>query len=117
MATPNPYKPSELPAEAAPLPAGTLTLGRALGFVLLTMTLFSVLGAVVGTLVGVVIPQYYAQLFGLAADETAIAAGAVLGLMQGGGAGIAIGVLLSGIVAWLQARLRMSEALKASRER
>jgi hypothetical protein len=108
MSQPNPYQPSELPAEGPRFPPGTLTLGKALGFVLLTMTIFATLGALLGLIIGVVMPQYYTRLFGLSGDGEGMAAGVLLGLMQGGGVGIAVGVLLSAIIAWIQVRMRGS---------
>jgi hypothetical protein len=112
MTAPNPYTPSTLPAECPQFPAGTLTLGKALGFVLLTMLAFATLGALLGLVVGLVMPQYYSRLFSLPDDGYAIVAGCLLGLMQGGGTGIAVGVLLAAIVAWLQVRMRLIAALK-----
>jgi hypothetical protein len=104
----NPYQSSELPAGAPRFPPGTLTLGKALGFVLLTMTIFATFGALLGLIIGVVMPQYYTRLFGLSGDGEGMAAGVVLGLMQGGGVGITVGVLLSAIIAWLQVRMHGS---------
>jgi hypothetical protein len=109
----NPYQASELPAEAAALPPGTLTLGKALRFVLLTMTIFATLGALLGLIIALVMPQYYTRLFNLTGGGEAVAAGVLLGLMQGGGIGIAVGVILSAIVGWVQLRgaRRVSEGL------
>jgi len=104
MTQPNPSQSSELPAEAPRLLPGMLTLSKALGFVLLTMTIFATLGALLGLTIALVMPQYYTRLFGLGSNGEAIAAGTVLGLMQGGGTGIAVGVVLSAIVGWLQLR-------------
>jgi hypothetical protein len=112
MTEPNPYKPSELPAEAPRFPPGTLTLGKALGFVLVTMVLFATLGALLGMVIGVIMPRYYTQLFSVP-DDMGIAAGSLLGLMQGGGVGIAVGVLLSAIIAWMQVRLQMVAGRKS----
>jgi hypothetical protein len=102
---PNPYQSSELAAEAPQLPPGILTVGRALRFVLLTMVLFAALGAIMGLTIGLVMPRYYVQLFGVS-DGMAPVAGALLGTTQGGGAGIAVGVLLAAIVAWVQLRVK-----------
>src|SRR5438045_1275136 len=102
MTAPNPYTSSDLPAEAPRFPPGTLTLGKALGFVLLMMLTFAILGALAGLAIGMVMPQYYGRLFSLPDDGSAIAAGCLLGLMQGGGTGIAVGVSLTAIIAWLQ---------------
>lgn len=104
MTQPNPYQSSDLPAESRQLPPGILTLSKALGFVLLTMVLFAVLGALLGLIIAVVMPQYYTRLFGLGGGGEAMLAGVLLGLMQGGGVGIAVGVVLSAIVGWLQLR-------------
>ena len=106
MTQPNPYQSSELPAEARQLPPGILTLGRALRFVLVTMVLFAVLGATLWMTIGVVMPHYYMRLFGLVTSREAVLAGVLLGTMQGGGTGIAVGVILSVIVGWLQLRAR-----------
>jgi hypothetical protein len=65
-------------------------------------------------MIGAVLPQYYEQLFNLGGGQPAIAAGMVLGLMQGGGAGIAVGVVLTAIIAWLQVRLQRIAALRQS---
>src|SRR5690349_4431622 len=90
MTQPNPYQSSELPAEAPQLPPGMLTLSKALGFVLLTMTIFATLGALLGLIIAIVMPQYYTRLFGLGSAGEAVAAGLLLGLMQGGAVGIAV---------------------------
>ena len=113
MTDPNPYRSSDLPAEAPVVPPELLTVGRALRFVLLTMGLFAIVGALMGLTIGLAMPQYYTRLFGLGGGGEAILAGVVLGLMQGGGAGIAVGVVLSAIVGWLQLRAQSIAAMKA----
>lgn len=112
MSDPNPYRSPDLPAEAQALPPGLLTVGRALRFVLLTMVLFAGLGALLGATIAIVMPQYYKQLFGLVTQREAMLAGVLLGTMQGGGAGIAVGVLLSAIVGWLQTRAQVVAAMR-----
>jgi len=74
--------------------------------------LFAVIGALLGLMIGVVVPEYYQQLFDLTSSGRAVAAGMVLGFMQGGGAGIAIGIVLCAIIAWMQVRMQMAAAMR-----
>jgi hypothetical protein len=107
----NPYQAPTTTSPLAPLPPGTLTFAKALGYVLVSMALFAALGAAMGLIIGMVIPQYYVGAVG-AAPSQAVAAGFVLGVAQGGGLGVAVGVALVAIIAWLQSRIRMIDLLK-----
>jgi hypothetical protein len=111
MSSINPYQSPTVVEKTVRL-AGDLTLAKGLGFVLASMVLFAALGAALSLVVGGLSPQYYAQVFNIPPGPQSVVAGAMLGLIQGGGVGIAVGVALYGITAWLQVRLKTIAALR-----
>jgi hypothetical protein len=112
MSVVNPYE-SPTVVEKTVRTAGEPTLAKGVGFVLATMALFSAIGAALALAIAEIAPQYYAQVFNVPPGGQAIAAGVMLGLVQGGGTGIAVGVALFGITAWMHLRLKTIAALRS----
>lgn len=84
-----------------------MTLRKATLYVASLTVVAALLGCLVGIGIGTVAPEYYRFVFraGPDADFHPSAVGGVMGLLQGGGIGMTIGVLLVVIQYWYSLRL------------
>ena len=100
----NPYQP---PQTVAPRGDCDMTLREATLYVAGTTIVAAILGCLVGIGIGTVAPEYYRFVFraGSDADFHPAVIGGALGLLQGGGIGLAIGVLLVVVHYWYSLRV------------
>ena len=105
----NPYQPPQpIALEANSLREDSdLTLRKMTLHVAATTAVAAFIGCLAGMGIGSFAPEYYRIVFrpGPDADFHPAAVGGVLGLLQGGGIGLAIGVLLVVIHYWFTLRL------------
>ena len=105
----NPYHPSQPVASeaASPREDSDMTLRKATLYVAATSTLAALLGCSVGIGIGTFAPDYYRFVFRVEPDVDfhPAAVGGAMGFMQGGGVGLAIGVILVVIYCWYSLRL------------
>ena len=107
--SPNPYHPPQqvAPERASPREEPDLTLSKATLYVTATTTLAALIGCLVGIGIGTFAPDYYRFVFRVGPNDVfhPAAVGGAMGFMQGGGVGLALGVLLVVIYCWYSLRL------------
>jgi hypothetical protein len=84
-----------------------MSLGKATWYVAATTVASACVGCLIGAGIGAIAPEYYRFLFRAAPDSDfhPAAVGGSMGLIQGGGVGLAVGVLLVVIHCWYTLRL------------
>jgi hypothetical protein len=105
----NPYHPPQPVASDAALPRENSdpSLRKATLYIAATTVIAAVIGCLVGMGIGTLAPDYYRYVFrvGPDADFHPGAVGGAMGLLQGGGVGLVIGVLLVVIHYWYSLRV------------
>ncbi|MFN0021197.1 MAG: hypothetical protein ACKVP0_23360 [Pirellulaceae bacterium] len=108
----NPYHPPQPVATQVDLRTSLredsdMSLRKATLYVAATTLASASVGCLVGAGIGTIAPEYYRFLFRAAqdADFHPAAVGGSMGLIQGGGVGLAVGVLLVVIHCWYTLRL------------
>lgn len=91
-----------------------MTLLKGFGITLATGLLFAVMGAVIGLMVGKLVPEYYHMVFGVPEEHAYRIPlfGLVLGGLQGAGAGLLCGLVITGLVTWYQVRVQTLSSAK-----
>ena len=114
--TPNPYSSPKSAAGPRLVPGShVMSVGKALLTVGATTVLGALLGTAVGALIGILAPDYYRSIFYFAQSPNVniVQLGAGLGLLQGGGLGMCVGLALVAIFCWYRSRLEYFTARQA----
>jgi len=103
----NPYDPPQIPEEGRPRTASdSVTLSKAVLFVLGMTGGGALLGLALGALLGVFLPEYYRGVFdgGDSPGFNPLAVGIGLGLTQGAGFGAVVGSVLIAAFCWYKVK-------------
>src|SRR5262245_33517671 len=89
-------------AEPKPRSEGEVSLRQMTIYLAMVVTIAALLGCVVGIGIGTAAPEYYRAVFRVGPDPNfhPAAIGGVLGLLQGGALGLAVGLILIVVHYW-----------------
>ena len=100
----NPYASPDVNYQLEVLASKRLTFLRCLGLTTCSAALFGFLGCILGSSIAFINPGYYQTIFGIQGQFVLF--GGTLGLTQGVGTGVVVGLILCGFLAWYWSRVR-----------